>query len=129
MLAHANQRLNGNLIPTIKLAKAIIDSLPEQRRLQGYHTEALALKAFERYTGTLTPKAMLQHFFDSVPIKILHRIQDVTGQSQYIDEYMGNANCIRRRIVADALGRIGRIMRNADGARSVERWERLFATE
>jgi len=129
LLAQANQRLNGNLVPTIKLAKAIIDSLPEQRRLQGYHTEALALRAFEGYIGTLTPKAMLQHFFNSVPTKVLHQIQDVTGQSQYVDEYLGDANSIRRRIVADALGRIGRIMKNADGARSVERWERMFSTE
>ncbi|MFZ2147696.1 MAG: CBASS oligonucleotide cyclase [Sedimentisphaerales bacterium] len=126
VLAQANQRLNGNLVPTIKLAKAIIDSLPEQRRLQGYHTEALALRVFEGYTGTLTPKAMLQHFFDSVPTKVLHRIQDVTGQSQYVDEYFGDPNSVRRRIVADALGRIARIMKNADGARSVERWERFF---
>jgi hypothetical protein len=129
MLAQANERLNGNLIPTIKLAKAIMDSLPEQRRLQGYHTEALALRVFEGYTGTLTPKAMLQHFFTSVPNKVLHRIQDVTGQSQYVDEYLGNPKSIKRRIVADALGRIARIMKNADGARSVERWERLFLTE
>ncbi len=128
-LTEANRSLNNCLVPTIKLAKAIIDSLPEQRRLTGYHTESLALRIFDGYSGPQTPKAMLQYFFESVPSHVLHRIRDISGQSQYVDEYLGLAGSTQRRVVADAMGRISRIMRNADGALSAERWKQLLLLE
>ena len=63
-LTQANDKLNGKLVPTIKLAKAIIATLPEQRRLTGYHAESMAINIFRDYTGPQTPKAMVRHFFE-----------------------------------------------------------------
>lgn len=127
-LTKANKDTNGKLIPTIKLAKAIIASLPEQRRLTGYHTEALALRIFQKYKGPITPKAMVRHFFEKAPDHVRQAIRDKTGQSHHVDAYLGKANSIERRIVADALDRISRKMKNADGARSVPRWREIIGS-
>lgn len=128
-LTEANKRLGNGLIPTIKLAKGIIASLPEQRRLTGYHTETLAIRVFDGYDGPRTPKAMVQHFFENSGPHILSTIRDVTGQSAHVDDYLGTSNSVQRRVVADAMARIARIMKNADGARSPERWAELVSTD
>lgn len=128
-LTRLNSRLNGNLTPTIKLAKVVINALPEQRRLKSYHTENLAVRVFQEYNGSATPKAMLTHFFEHAGEAVRTRIQDRTGQSRYVDDYLGKSGSLARRIVADALDRIGRKMRNADGARSVEQWRQLVSPD
>ena len=125
-LTKANKRLDGKLVPCIKLIKAIVATLPERRRITGYHAEAMAINVFRGYDGLKTPKSMLRHFFEHASEHVTEPIKDSSGQSVYVDEYLGLANSLERRIVADALGRIGRKMRNADGARSLDRWEELF---
>lgn len=45
-LSERNEQCGGKLVPTIKLAKAVIGSLPEKQRLTGYHVESLAIAAF-----------------------------------------------------------------------------------
>jgi hypothetical protein len=125
-LTKANKAMDGKLVPCIKLAKAIIATLPEQRQLTGYHTESLAIQVFKKYDGPKTPKAMLRYFFEKAPEHIRQPIKDSSGQSVHVDEYLGAANSLERRIAADALGRIARKIRNADGARSLERWKELF---
>lgn len=125
-LTRANKAMDGKLVPCIKLAKAIIATLPEQRQLTGYHTESLAIQVFKGYKGPKTPKAMVRHFFENAQDHVKQPIGDSSGQSVYVDEYLGEANSLERRIVADALGRIARKIRNADGARSLERWKELF---
>lgn len=129
LLSKANKAMSGKLVPTIKLAKSVMSSLPEQRRLTGYHTEALATRIFENYGGPKVPKAMLQHFFERAPGLVLNRIRDQSGQSSYVDEYLGSPGSAKRRVTADALARIGRRLRNADGARSVQRWSELLRGE
>jgi hypothetical protein len=124
-LTKRNQELDSKLVPTIKLAKGILSGLPEQRQLSGYHVEVLAVKVFDGYTGDKTPKDMLRHFFDKVPEAVRQPIGDVTGQSVYADEYLGQARSVQREIVADAVDRIARRIRNADGAQSVDRWREL----
>jgi hypothetical protein len=125
-LTKANKAMDGKLVPCIKLAKAIIATFPEQRRVTGYHTESLAIQVFKGYEGSKTPKAMIRHFFEKAPDYVKQPIRDSSGQSVHVDEYLGEANSVQRRIVADALGRIARRIRNADGARSLESWKELF---
>lgn len=125
-LTRTNKAMDGKLVPCIKLAKAIIATLPEQRQLKSYHTESLAIQVFKKYGGPKTPKAMIRHFFENAPDRVMQPIKDSSGQSVYVDEYLGQANSLERRIVADALGRIARKIRNADGARSYEGWKELF---
>ena len=121
-LTKANQSLDGKLIPTIKLAKSIIANLPEQRQLSGYHTESLAINVFKGYGGPKNVKDMLKHFFNSAAEYCKKPIKDSTGQSVHVDEYLGEDNSLPRLAIADALGRIGRRLANADGAHSLEQW-------
>ena len=125
-LTKANRRLGGKLVPCIKLIKAIVATLPEKRRITGYHAESMAINVFKGYAGPNTTKSMLHHFFEHASNQVTKPIEDSSGQSVHVDEYLGPANSLRRRIVADAFSRIGRKMRNADGARSLERWKELF---
>ena len=125
-LTNANRNMNGQLVPCIKLIKAIVATLPEKRQITGYHTESLAIKVFNEYNGQKTPKAMLKHFFKSATEHITQPIRDSSGQSVNVDDYLGKENSLDRRIVADALGRIGRKIRNADGAKALDRWEDVF---
>lgn len=124
-LSTTNRELDGKLVPTIKLAKGVIASLPEQQQLSGYHCESLAINVFHGYLGDRNPKAMLRFFFEKAPVFVLSPIRDSTGQSIHVDEYLGDENSLPRRIVADALGRIGRRIANADASGSLELWKEI----
>jgi hypothetical protein len=126
-LVTANDRLGGKLVPTIKLAKAAMIALPPERRLTGYHTEALAIKLFQDYSGPQNTKAMVQHFFATAPRAVeSQRLRDPTGQSQYLDDYLGAPNSLQRKLAADSIDRISRKLRNADAAQSVEMWRSVL---
>jgi hypothetical protein len=128
-LSKANRTLGMKLVPTIKLAKAINDTLPEPSRLSGYHIESMAIETFKEYTGVLNPKAMLKHFYDKARSVVLSPIRDSTGQSVHVDEYLGVSHSEARRTAAAALDRVFRHMRNADGVGSLEQWLRLFGED
>lgn len=51
ILRYTNAKMNGKLVPTVKLSKSIISSFPEQRKLAGYHTECMAIEIFSKYHG------------------------------------------------------------------------------
>jgi hypothetical protein len=126
VLTNLNQSLSKKLVPTIKLAKSITSSLPKSQRLSGYHTESLAVEIFSKYHGQTRTKDMLKHFFSEAAIKILRPIQDRTGQSMHVDDYLDNENSKRRQIISRSLDRISRRMKNADGANSVEQWREIL---
>jgi len=125
-LTQVNKGVNGKLVPTIKIAKSIIAQLPERQRLTGYHVESLAIQVFERYDGTMTTKAMLRHFFTEAQRHLRQPIKDSTGQSVHVDDYLGGANSLPRRFIADSIARVGRSMQNADGAQSVKQWQDIL---
>lgn len=125
-LTAANKACNGKVVPTIKLAKVLLADLPEYRRPNGYHLENLAVAVFAGYKGPCTPREMLHHFFDKAPDLIRAPIPDKTGQSTHVDDYLGAKDSTERLMVADAVDRIGRRLRNADGAHDIEIWKRLF---
>jgi hypothetical protein len=129
MLTQLNRQMGGKLVPVIKLSKAIVGKLPEHRQLTGYHTEVLAVSIFRDYSGPRTPKAMLRYFFDRLPGAVRTPRRDVTGQSVYLDQYLGSADSLSRKTVADAMERIARSIRNADGAQSITMWNEILASE
>jgi len=124
-LTQANKAQDGKLIPTIKLTKAIIATLPKQQQLTGYHVESLAIEAFKNYEGRRTYKAMVAHFFDRAPELVKAPIVDRSGQSVHVDEYLGAANSQERRAISQALQRVQRKLQNADASKSVEAWRDL----
>jgi hypothetical protein len=128
-LTRANSECSGKLVPTIKLAKAIIASLPENQRLSGYHVESLAISAFRNYDGEKTTTAMLPHFFAKARDAVLSPIRDRSGQSVHVDGYLGQGNSEARVAASHNLGRIERKMRNATNAESVPQWRALFGLD
>jgi tRNA nucleotidyltransferase (CCA-adding enzyme) len=128
-LTQANKAQDGKLIPTIKITKAVIAALPKQQQLTGYHVESLAIEAFKNYEGPRTYKAMVAHFFDRAAELVKSPILDRSGQSVYVDEYLGAANSQERRVVSQALQRVRRKLQNADASKSVEAWSELVRGE
>jgi len=91
--------------------------------------ESLAIEAFKNYEGPRTYKAMVAHFFDRAAELVKSPILDRSGQSVYVDEYLGAANSQERRGVSQALQRVRRKLQNADASKSVEAWSELVRGE
>jgi len=123
-----NQQVGLKVVPVVKLAKAIISNLPEKHQISGYHAESLSVEIFKKYKGDLKPKSMLKHFFQEASQKVLQPIQDRTGQSVHVDDYLGDPTSLERRIVSDAFARVYRRIKNADNASSLDDWKTLFGT-
>lgn len=125
-LSSRNQECNGKLIPTIKLAKAVLGTLPEKQRLSGYHVESLAIAAFKDYDGTKTAAGMLPVLFEKARDLVLRPIKDSSGQSVHVDAYLGDANSDQRVATSHILGRIAKRMRNASAHMSGDQWKAIL---
>ena len=128
-LTRHNSECGGKLIPTIKLAKAVIANMPEQYRLTGYHVESLAIAAFKGYEDKKTTETMLPLLFEKAKSLVLAPIRDSTEQSVHVDEYLGPENSAERQNVSHLLGGIAKRMRNASSGKSRAQWEALFSDE
>ena len=125
-LTETNSDNGKKVIPVIKLAKALISNFPENQQLSGYHVESMAIDAFKNYHGALNTKAMLKEFFKLSSNIVLSPIKDKTGQSVYVDDYLGDANSQTRQIISGALNRVYKRLSNADNVQSITIWEDLF---
>ena len=126
-LTKRNEEVNGKLIPTIKLAKAINAKLPDTQQLTGYHIESLAISAFRGYDGPKTVARMLPEFFRKIPQLLHSAIKDKTGQSVHVDQYLGGRGSPERLERAHVFRRIGRRMGNATAARSLDQWRSIIS--
>jgi hypothetical protein len=128
-LVRRNEECGGKLVPTIKLAKAIIANFSEKYRLSGYHVESLAITAFRNYDGIKTTSRMLPYFFERCKELVLAPIKDRTGQSVHVDGYLGDENSPVRQESSHLLSGIAKRMRNASAAKSRDSWAALFESE
>jgi hypothetical protein len=119
-LTDLNQKLSGKVVPVIKLVKPAINNLDP--KIKGYHIEILAARIFQEYRGELTSKAMVQHFFDRASELVKTPIRDMTGQSDYVDDYLGQRNSSEREAIGRALRNIAQRMKEADTRHSVNDW-------
>jgi hypothetical protein len=126
VLSQVNQEKAGKVVPVIKLAKAIINNLPERHQVSGYHAESLAVDLFRNYKAELRTKEMLKHYFTEGAERVLRPIKDHSGQSVHVDDSLGAEYSLERRIVSDAFARIARRINNADAAGRLEDWLNLF---
>ena len=125
-LTEINDRYGGKVVPTIKIAKGINETFPENQRLSGYHVESLAIEAFKDYTGPRNTKAMVEHFVGFAAERVLSPIRDKTGQSLHVDEYAGAKGSESRKLMAQNLDRVWRRMKNANATHSREKWIELL---
>ena len=125
-LTETNKKNSAKMIPTIKMIKAINSYLPKSKQLTGYHIESLAIEVFKVYSGENNIKNMLQHFFESAKDLVKSPIKDKSGQSVYVDEYLGRKSSIERKQISIILDRISRRMKNANSSASVEQWMEIL---
>jgi len=125
-LTEINKKNSDKMIPTIKIVKSINSYLPKSKQLTGYHIESLAIEAFKVYSGEKNIKKMLQHFFERAKDLVKSPIKDKSGQSVYVDEYLGRKDSIDRKQISIILDRISRRMKNANSSASVEQWMEIL---
>lgn len=128
-LTEANKQQSGRLVPTIKLAKAMLADMPERIRPTGYHLEAMAIEAFRDYQGRAAYAPMLEHLMRESARLVLEPMRDRTKQTLYVDSYLGRSRTPERRILANTLARLAREMRVADMTRSIADWARILEGE
>jgi tRNA nucleotidyltransferase (CCA-adding enzyme) len=128
-LSEVNDQNGAKVVPTIKIAKGIIDTFSDDCKLTGYHVESLAIEAFKNYVGPQNTKAMVERFFDFARERVLSPIKDRTGQSVHVDGYAGRMNSTCRRLMAQNLDRISRRIKNANATQSIEKWQRILNQE
>lgn len=127
-LRSVNIKMQGKMIPIIKLVKSILSQLPDRRKMTGYHIEASAIEVFKNYGGPKNNKEMLKHFFENASRIVLNPIKDKTGQSAHVDGYLGAKNSILRQLVSDSLSIISRRIQNADATSNSTFWKELLGT-
>lgn len=104
-LTRVNQGNEGQVVPTIKLVKAMLNrtTQSDRGRLHGYHIESLAIEAFENYRGPRDLESMLNRFLTVTPNLVQRPITDTTGQSRHVDGYLGREGSIDRQRAASTL--------------------------
>jgi hypothetical protein len=122
-----NKELNGKLIPGIKLIKAMVANMPEAARLKGYHIESLAVEIFSKNQqySVNNIKDVVVGFFKESSNLVKNPIKDTTGQTFYVDEYLGNKQSVNRMIAADALERVSRRIDIAESGCQKDIWDTL----
>lgn len=103
-LTEVNKANGREVVPTIKLAKAALRSLPDSQQLSGYHVEAIAVDAFRSYDGRRDRASMLVHLVRHAQQAVLKLTGDITGQSVHIDAHLGSAGSDQRRRISEAIG-------------------------
>ncbi len=123
-LTEVNEACSNRVVPVIKLVKGINAQLPSTTRLRSYHVESMAIEIFESYpdTHTKAPKQMLEYFFRKAPELVRRPILDKTGQSLYVDDYLGPAQSSDRIRMSYTLDRVARKMKDAEEIGSVDDW-------
>ncbi len=124
-LSSVNRATNGRITPTIKLAKAMADCYitRQDKKISGYHMESLAIEAFRDYSGQLDPKAMLIRLLGYSIEAVKSPIADSTGQSRYVDEYLGPAGSRGRQ---GASTHFGQMRGNVNRCRTRVEFNALF---
>ena len=120
-LTRVNQRLSGNVVPVIKLAKEMCAAKGVD--VKSYHLENMALRAFQHYTGPTTLPAMLRHYFQQARNLCQQPIRDLSGQSTYVDEGLA---IISRQALAQRFGAVERDVESAMASTSLDPWQGLF---
>ena len=95
-LTDVNQRQGRIVVPTVKLAKAIVNNAMGEFAPSGYHVEALAVDAFRGYNGSRSHRDMLSHLLTHSATAVRRPTRDITGQSISVDEGLGPVDSAAR---------------------------------
>ena len=101
-LTDVNQANGGRVIPAIKLTKALANHVirSDKDKINGYHVESIAIDAFKNYRGPTDRKSMVSHLLEFSSSAVMQPIRDSTGQSRFVDDYMGRPGSDARQKAA-----------------------------
>ena len=101
-LTQVNQANQGQVIPAVNLTKALAHRLvrSDRDKITGYYIESLAVEAFKNYRGPNDLKSMASHLTNYSSTAVQQSIKDSTGQSRYVDDYMGGQGSAPRQKAA-----------------------------
>ena len=68
--------------------------------------ESLAIDAFTGYEGELDSRSMLLHFLGHSMKAVMTPIEDPTGQTRYVDGYLGQADSGARKRASTYFGQM-----------------------
>ena len=123
----AINKLNSNLVvPAVKITKYLLNKLPAEYQLSGYHIEAIATEAFANYDGKLTYYDTTKHLLNYIGARVHRQVADVTGQSGIIDDYLGPDGSITRQRCSL---KIKEVFGNFEGATNIGLLQKLFAED
>ena len=107
-LIEVNHAKGGRVVPVVKLAKAIADCYTKEssRKISGYHMESLAIDAFSGYEGEIDSMSMLMHFLGHSMKAVMRPVKDSTGQSRFVDDYLGQADSAPRNRASTYFGQM-----------------------
>ena len=107
-LTKVNQANRGQVIPAVKLVKALAHRVirSDRDKITGYHMESLAIEAFRNYQRSTDLKSMIMHLTNCAATAVKQPIRDSTGQSRYVDDYMGGQGSAARQRAAANFGRM-----------------------
>lgn len=121
-LTRVNQANSRQVVPTIKLVKALVNRFAQSKAAKptGYHIESLAIEAFSNYSGPYDLSSMVKRF-TSYAARVVHQpIRDSTGQSRYVDEYLGPQNSTLRERASNTFKKIQEALDNCETQRDVD---------
>ena len=124
-LTQVNQARNGQVIPAVKLTKALARHFirSDADKITGYHIESLAIEAFRNYHGPTDLKGMVHRLTDYSSTAVKQPIRDPSGQSRYVDDYMGGQGSAARQ---KAAGNFRKMRDSIENARSKADIDNLF---
>jgi len=125
-LTEVNQACARKVVPVVKLFKGLQTALPATSQVKGYHVESLAIEAFKNYTGRQTYKDMLLHFVRTASQRVLSPVNDTTGQSLHVDDYLGATSSADRTRVSKTLDRLANRLATADSRASLSDLKNIF---
>ena len=128
-LTEVNQSCSGKVVRVIKLFKSLQTSLPKDNQLKGYHIESLAIEAFENYEGRRSYKDMLLHFIRNSSSRVLSPLQETTGQSLHVDDYLGDSQSTERVRRSRSLQRLAARLESAADNGALETWDDYFSDD
>ena len=114
-LTKVNQSNKGLVIPVVKLVKGLADRSiqSEKDKISGYHLESLAIEAFNNYQGTHNLKSMVNHLIRFSADAVMRPIKDSTGQSRWVDEYLGAPSSPERKRALSAFKKMEQSLNNS----------------
>ena len=124
-LTRINVAKGSRVLPIIKLTKALADcSITNQgHKISGYHMESLAVNAFSDYSGPSDTRSMLIYFLRHSVRAVLTPIPDPTGQTNFADQSLGEANSRARKVAST---HFGQMRSNVESCNTPEKFNELF---